>query len=45
MIPKRDWEEHHRGREWVTPEQAVKRLKQKELGPLVRTLVSLLRLE
>ena len=35
LVPEKKWEESHRGREWVTPEQAAKRLKHKALKPLV----------
>lgn len=34
------WEERHRGREWLTPNQAIERLKQKQLLPIIETLVS-----
>ena len=37
-IPEHEWEESHRGRQWVTPKQAAKRLKQAELAPLVKAL-------
>jgi len=40
IIPEEEWEERHRGREWVTPEAAQKRLRQAELKPLVAALVS-----
>ena len=43
LVPEKKWEESHRGREWVTPEQAAKRLKQKALKPMVRTLAKKLR--
>jgi phosphohistidine phosphatase len=39
-IPEDEWEERHRGREWVTPEVAQRRLRQAELKPLVATLVT-----
>jgi len=39
VLPEEDWEESHRGRIWVTPEQAAAaRLKQPELGPMVEAL-------
>ena len=41
VIPEEDWEERHRGREWVTPETAASQLKQEELRPLVRKLAAL----
>lgn len=40
VIPEQEWEEQHRGREWVTPEVAQQRLRQAELKPLVAALVS-----
>jgi phosphohistidine phosphatase len=40
IIPEQEWEEQHRGREWVTPEVAQQRLRQPELKPLVAALVS-----
>ena len=40
IIPEDEWEERHRGREWVTPEAAQERLRQDELKPLVAALVS-----
>jgi phosphohistidine phosphatase len=38
VIAEEEWEERHRGREWVSPEVAASKLKQKELWPLVRKL-------
>ncbi len=38
VLPENEWEESHRGRDWVTPEQAASRLKQKELKPMVTAL-------
>jgi phosphohistidine phosphatase len=35
ILPEEEWEERHRGREWVSPESAAERLRQPELGPLV----------
>lgn len=40
MVPEDKWEERHRGREWVSPLQASKRLKQEELRPMVLALAS-----
>jgi phosphohistidine phosphatase len=34
------WEERHRGRSWVTPEQAAEGLKQRELAPMVERLAA-----
>ncbi|MEN8204940.1 MAG: histidine phosphatase family protein [Pseudomonadota bacterium] len=42
VIPEEEWEERHRGREWVAPDVAASRLKQEELRPLVRKLEALL---
>jgi len=38
LIAEQDWEESHRGREWVSPEKAARELKQRELAPLVKQL-------
>ena len=38
-----DWEENHRQRTWVTPEQAVAQLSQAQLGPMVEALAARLR--
>jgi phosphohistidine phosphatase len=38
VVPEHEWQESHRGREWVSPEEAAKRLKQKALVPMVRAL-------
>ena len=38
LIAEDDWEESHRGREWVSPERAANELKQRELAPLVKKL-------
>jgi phosphohistidine phosphatase len=43
LVPERKWEESHRAREWVTPKEAVKRLKHRELRPLVMALAKKLR--
>ncbi|HYQ71419.1 MAG TPA: NUDIX hydrolase, partial [Gammaproteobacteria bacterium] len=45
LIPEQEWEERHRGREWVTPETAQQRLRQVELGPLVAALALRLQAE
>jgi len=42
VIPEEEWEESHRGREWVSPDKAASQLKQKELRPLVKKLESIL---
>ena len=38
-----EWEESHRERSWVRPEQAVAQLKQPALGPMVEALAARLR--
>jgi phosphohistidine phosphatase len=40
VIPEAEWEEQHRGREWVTPEVAQRRLRQAELRPLITALLA-----
>jgi phosphohistidine phosphatase len=42
VIPEEEWEESHRGRQWVTPEKAANELKQRELEPLVKKLAATL---
>ena len=42
-LPHDEWEESHRERSWVTPEQAVAQLKQPALGPMVEALATSLR--
>ncbi len=38
VIDTDEWEEQHRGRQWVSAAEAADRLKQPELAPLVRAL-------
>ncbi len=38
VIDEATWEESHRGREWLSPKQAMKRLKQAELKPMIEAL-------
>jgi hypothetical protein len=38
-----EWEESHRERTWVSPEQAIAQLKQPALGPMVEALAARLR--
>jgi phosphohistidine phosphatase len=42
LIAEEKWQENHRGRQWVSPEKAIRELKQKELGPLVAKLAAML---
>lgn len=45
VVAEREWQESHRGREWVSPEEAASRLKQKALVPMVLMLAKKLRAE
>jgi phosphohistidine phosphatase len=38
VIDEENWEESHRGREWLSPKQAMKRVKQAELKPMIEAL-------
>jgi phosphohistidine phosphatase len=38
IIEEAAWEESHRGREWLSPKQAIKRVKQPELKPMIQAL-------
>jgi len=42
MLPEGEWEESHRGRQWVSPEKAASELKQQELRPLVKKLAAMI---
>ena len=42
LIPEKEWDECHRGRQWVSPDKAARQLKQKELSPLVKKLEAML---
>jgi phosphohistidine phosphatase len=42
IIPEQEWEERHRGRQWVSAQEAAKRLKQPELHPMVIELAGML---
>jgi len=37
-IPEEDWEESHRTRVWVSPQQAATRVRQEALGPMILAL-------
>jgi hypothetical protein len=41
-VAEEDWEERHRGRQWLAADEAAARLKQKELRGLVKTLESVI---
>ena len=38
VISKKKWPERHRGRKWVTPEEAAAKIRQQELAPMIRLL-------
>ncbi len=38
LIPEAEWEETHRGRQWLPAEEAIRKLKQPALGPMIRAL-------
>ena len=40
VIAEEEWQESHRGRQWVSPEKAASQLKQEELRPLVMKLAA-----
>ncbi|MCG8026041.1 MAG: histidine phosphatase family protein [Candidatus Thiodiazotropha endolucinida] len=42
-LPEKEWEERHRGREWLAPKQAMKRVKQAELKPMIQALAKQLK--
>ncbi|GAB6051447.1 hypothetical protein JCM17960_02670 [Magnetospira thiophila] len=42
VLPKKDWEEIHRGRVWLSPKQAASKLKQSDLRPMIESLVAML---
>ena len=42
MVPEDEWEENHRGRQWMSSEQAAAQLKQESLRPLVQQLENVL---
>ena len=43
MLPDEEWQEAHRGREWVSSKQAAEKLKQDELKPMLRQLAAMLK--
>ena len=40
IIPEAEWEESHRGREWLSPKQAMKQVKQPELKEMIKALAA-----
>ena len=38
MVPEAEWKESHRGRRWLSPEEAATDLKQRDLAPMVLDL-------
>ncbi len=43
VLPSEEWQEAHRGREWVSLEKAAKKLKQDELKPMLWRLEAMLK--
>ena len=43
MLANEEWQEVHRGREWVSLKQAAEKLKQDELKPMLRQLAAMLK--
>ncbi|MCG7997156.1 MAG: histidine phosphatase family protein [Candidatus Thiodiazotropha taylori] len=41
VIPEDEWEERHRGREWLSPDKAIERIKQAELKPMIKKLAKM----
>jgi phosphohistidine phosphatase len=42
-LPENEWEENHRGREWLAPKVAAKKIKQMELKPMIQALAKQLK--
>ncbi|MES9970146.1 MAG: histidine phosphatase family protein [Candidatus Thiodiazotropha sp.] len=42
-LPEKEWQENHRGREWLPPKLAIKRVKQAELKPMIQALAKQLK--
>ncbi|MCB1903784.1 MAG: NUDIX hydrolase, partial [Gammaproteobacteria bacterium] len=40
VLPEAEWAENYRGRSWLPPGQAAKKLNQKELVPLLEQLAA-----
>lgn len=38
MVPDDEWEERHRGRQWLSIKKAARQLKQAQLGPMLKKL-------
>ncbi len=43
VLPESAWVERHRSREWLTPEQAIERVREQKLQPLIESLVKQLK--
>jgi len=39
VLPTEEWQESHRGRQWLSPKKAAAELKQRQLAPLIEALV------
>jgi phosphohistidine phosphatase len=42
-LSEKQWEENHRGRQWLAPKLAIKKIKQTELKPMIQALVKQLK--
>lgn len=45
VLPESQWQERHRGRQWMAPKQAAAKVKQPELGQMIERLEQFLREE
>jgi phosphohistidine phosphatase len=43
LLSEAEWEESHRGREWLSPEKAIEYIKQAELKPMIKQLAKRLK--
>lgn len=43
LLSEDEWEESHRGREWLSPEKAIEYIKQAELKPMIKQLAKRLK--
>ncbi|MDJ0807425.1 MAG: NUDIX domain-containing protein [Gammaproteobacteria bacterium] len=38
VLSEEDWEERHRGRQWLNPKQAMQKVRQSQLKPMIEAL-------
>lgn len=38
LVPENEWEESHRGRQWLPPDEAIEHIKQQALKPMIAAL-------